>query len=153
MFLVCSGDMCIMCSIPVCVCVSQEVFPVQYGAQYDTALKELMWDLLSRLEKLFPVPDLNKVRYSVLRYFALVRFCVSVVSLSLTVQTHRLYRGSLLPPLVWKTTCRPIQMTCTLFCSSTNCSEVQKLKAGRKAPNRVSEPTGRLIMIDEECTR
>ncbi|KAI7792208.1 zinc finger protein 135 [Triplophysa rosa] len=38
----------------------QEVFPVQYGAQYDTALKELMWDLLSRLEKLFPVPDLNK---------------------------------------------------------------------------------------------
>lgn len=61
--LMCSGDMCTMFSV--CARVLQEVFPVHYGAQYDTALKELMWDLLSRLEKLFPVPDLNKVQYSV----------------------------------------------------------------------------------------
>ncbi|XP_062863097.1 zinc finger protein 271 [Trichomycterus rosablanca] len=38
----------------------QAVFPVQYGTQYDTALKELMWELLSSLEKLFPVPDFKK---------------------------------------------------------------------------------------------
>ncbi|KAM9467440.1 uncharacterized protein Hap1MRO34_014208 [Clarias gariepinus] len=38
----------------------QEVFPVEYGSRYDTALKELMWELLSCLEKLFPVPDFKK---------------------------------------------------------------------------------------------
>ncbi|XP_060744996.1 zinc finger protein 23 [Tachysurus vachellii] len=38
----------------------QEVFPVEYGPRYDTALKELMWELLSCLERLFPVPDLKK---------------------------------------------------------------------------------------------
>ncbi|XP_051546600.1 zinc finger protein 676-like [Myxocyprinus asiaticus] len=38
----------------------QEVFPAEYGAQYDTALKELMWELLSNLEKLLPVPDFKK---------------------------------------------------------------------------------------------
>ncbi|XP_030576095.1 zinc finger protein 665 isoform X2 [Archocentrus centrarchus] len=38
----------------------QEVFPVEYGAQYDSALHMLLWDLLSKLEKLFPVPDLKQ---------------------------------------------------------------------------------------------
>uniref|UniRef100_A0A8C2BDH2 C2H2-type domain-containing protein n=1 Tax=Cyprinus carpio TaxID=7962 RepID=A0A8C2BDH2_CYPCA len=38
----------------------QEVFPVEYGARFDTALKELMWELLSGLEKLLPVPDFQK---------------------------------------------------------------------------------------------
>lgn len=38
----------------------QEVFPVEYGPRYDTALKELMWELLSCLERLFPVPDFKK---------------------------------------------------------------------------------------------
>uniref|UniRef100_I3ITX9 C2H2-type domain-containing protein n=1 Tax=Oreochromis niloticus TaxID=8128 RepID=I3ITX9_ORENI len=37
----------------------QEVFPVEYGPQYDSALNMLLWDLLSKLEKLLPVPDLN----------------------------------------------------------------------------------------------
>ncbi|KAL1275590.1 hypothetical protein QQF64_035213 [Cirrhinus molitorella] len=38
----------------------QEVFPVEYGARFDTALKELMWELLHCLEKLLPVPDFRK---------------------------------------------------------------------------------------------
>uniref|UniRef100_A0A4W4DTX3 Zinc finger protein 865 n=1 Tax=Electrophorus electricus TaxID=8005 RepID=A0A4W4DTX3_ELEEL len=38
----------------------QAVFPVQYGPRYDTALKELMWELLSCLERLLPVPDFKK---------------------------------------------------------------------------------------------
>uniref|UniRef100_A0A1A7Z491 C2H2-type domain-containing protein n=1 Tax=Iconisemion striatum TaxID=60296 RepID=A0A1A7Z491_9TELE len=38
----------------------QEVFPVEYGPQYDSALQVLLWDLLSKLEKLFPVPDLKQ---------------------------------------------------------------------------------------------
>ncbi|KAL0962925.1 hypothetical protein UPYG_G00347210 [Umbra pygmaea] len=35
----------------------QEVFPVQFGQQYDTALEMLLWEFLSRLEELLPVPD------------------------------------------------------------------------------------------------
>ncbi|XP_061570717.1 uncharacterized protein LOC133424243 [Cololabis saira] len=38
----------------------QEVFPVEYGPQYDTALHVLMWELLTKLEKLLPVPDLKQ---------------------------------------------------------------------------------------------
>lgn len=39
----------------------QEVFPVEYGPQYDAALHVLLWELLSKLEKLLPVPDLKQV--------------------------------------------------------------------------------------------
>uniref|UniRef100_A0A3B4CW89 C2H2-type domain-containing protein n=1 Tax=Pygocentrus nattereri TaxID=42514 RepID=A0A3B4CW89_PYGNA len=41
-------------------CFFQVVFPVEYGPKYDTALKELMWELLFCLERLFPVPDFKK---------------------------------------------------------------------------------------------
>uniref|UniRef100_A0A8C6KXZ3 Zinc finger protein 865 n=1 Tax=Nothobranchius furzeri TaxID=105023 RepID=A0A8C6KXZ3_NOTFU len=39
----------------------QEVFPVEYGPQYDSALQVLLWELLSKLEMLLPVPDLKQV--------------------------------------------------------------------------------------------
>ncbi|KAG9332957.1 hypothetical protein JZ751_013986, partial [Albula glossodonta] len=39
----------------------QEVFPVQFGPKYDTALQVLVWEFLSRLEQLLPVPDLQQV--------------------------------------------------------------------------------------------
>ncbi|XP_068611674.1 uncharacterized protein si:zfos-932h1.3 [Brachionichthys hirsutus] len=38
----------------------QEVFPVEYGPKYDAALHVLLWELLSKLEKLRPVPDLKQ---------------------------------------------------------------------------------------------
>nr|XP_057933580.1 zinc finger and SCAN domain-containing protein 2 isoform X2 [Doryrhamphus excisus] len=38
----------------------QEVFPVEYGAKYDAALHVLLWELLSKLEKLLPIPDLEQ---------------------------------------------------------------------------------------------
>ncbi|KAG7497097.1 zinc finger 665-like isoform X1 [Solea senegalensis] len=38
----------------------QEIFPVEYGPQYDAALHVLLWELLSKLEKLLPVPDLKQ---------------------------------------------------------------------------------------------
>ncbi|CAB1334688.1 unnamed protein product, partial [Coregonus sp. 'balchen'] len=38
----------------------QEVFPVHYGPRYDTALQILMWEFLSRLEELLPVPDFTQ---------------------------------------------------------------------------------------------
>lgn len=39
----------------------QEVFPVQYGPQYDTALHVLLWEMLTKLENMLPVPDLKQV--------------------------------------------------------------------------------------------
>ncbi|KAL0963124.1 hypothetical protein UPYG_G00350050 [Umbra pygmaea] len=41
-------------------CFFQEVFPEQYGLNYDTALQTLTWEFLSKLEHLFPVPDLKQ---------------------------------------------------------------------------------------------
>ncbi|CAB1349038.1 unnamed protein product, partial [Coregonus sp. 'balchen'] len=38
----------------------QEVFPVHYGPRYDTALQVLVWEFLSRLEELLPVPDFTQ---------------------------------------------------------------------------------------------
>ncbi|XP_029486403.2 zinc finger protein 558-like isoform X2 [Oncorhynchus nerka] len=38
----------------------QEVFPVHYGPLYDTALQTLVWEFLSRLGELLPVPDLTQ---------------------------------------------------------------------------------------------
>ncbi|XP_036821314.1 uncharacterized protein LOC110507824 isoform X2 [Oncorhynchus mykiss] len=38
----------------------QEVFPARYGPRYDTALQVLVWEFLSRLEELLPVPDFTQ---------------------------------------------------------------------------------------------
>uniref|UniRef100_A0A8C9QZ69 TERF1 (TRF1)-interacting nuclear factor 2 n=1 Tax=Scleropages formosus TaxID=113540 RepID=A0A8C9QZ69_SCLFO len=36
----------------------QEVFPVEYGPQFEQALEKLLWEFLTRLDQLLPVPDL-----------------------------------------------------------------------------------------------
>lgn len=38
---------------------------MQYGSQYDAALHVLLWEMLTKLEKMLPVPDLKQV-FSVL---------------------------------------------------------------------------------------
>ncbi|XP_067110398.1 zinc finger protein 184 [Osmerus mordax] len=38
----------------------QEVFPVEYGPKYDTSLQTLLWEFLSRLERMFPIPDIKQ---------------------------------------------------------------------------------------------
>ncbi|XP_061085650.1 zinc finger protein 665-like isoform X1 [Conger conger] len=38
----------------------QDVFPVQFGLKYDATLQALVWEFLSRLELLLPVPDLTQ---------------------------------------------------------------------------------------------
>ncbi|KAM6895702.1 uncharacterized protein FYW49_019574 [Xenentodon cancila] len=38
----------------------QEVFPADYGLSYDTDLQLLVWEFLSKLERLLPVPDLGQ---------------------------------------------------------------------------------------------
>ncbi|XP_041709263.1 zinc finger protein 2 isoform X3 [Coregonus clupeaformis] len=42
----------------------QVVFPIRYGPRYDTALQILVWEFLSRLEELLPVPDLTETASS-----------------------------------------------------------------------------------------
>ncbi|KAG7215863.1 hypothetical protein INR49_021844 [Caranx melampygus] len=37
-----------------------EVFPAEYGLSYDTDMQLLVWEFLSKLEKLLPVPDLGQ---------------------------------------------------------------------------------------------
>ncbi|XP_024145601.1 uncharacterized protein zgc:113263 isoform X1 [Oryzias melastigma] len=39
----------------------QEIFPVYFGPKYDTALEMLMWEFISRLEELLPVPDFTQL--------------------------------------------------------------------------------------------
>lgn len=39
----------------------QEVFPVQYGTRFDTALQALTAGLVCKLEQLLPVPNLSQV--------------------------------------------------------------------------------------------
>uniref|UniRef100_A0A8C7RCI4 C2H2-type domain-containing protein n=1 Tax=Oncorhynchus mykiss TaxID=8022 RepID=A0A8C7RCI4_ONCMY len=65
-------------------CFFQEVFPEQYGRHYDTAVQTLTWEFLSRLEQLFPVPDLKQV-------LSIVAFIASVL-----FKTHRSFYDTVL---------------------------------------------------------
>ncbi|KAM4614835.1 uncharacterized protein ACJ7VT_010072 isoform 3-T3 [Polymixia lowei] len=42
----------------------KDVFPVQYGARFDTTLQILVWEFLSRLEEFLPVPSFSEVASS-----------------------------------------------------------------------------------------
>ncbi|XP_061570539.1 uncharacterized protein zgc:113263 isoform X2 [Cololabis saira] len=39
----------------------QEIFPVYFGPKYDEALEMLVWEFISRLEELLPVPDFTQL--------------------------------------------------------------------------------------------
>ncbi|XP_030576045.1 uncharacterized protein LOC115773444 isoform X2 [Archocentrus centrarchus] len=39
----------------------QEIFPVYFGSKYDAALEMLVWEFISRLEELLPVPDFTQL--------------------------------------------------------------------------------------------
>lgn len=39
----------------------QEIFPVYFGSKYDATLEMLVWEFISRLEELLPVPDFTQV--------------------------------------------------------------------------------------------
>ncbi|XP_069556074.1 uncharacterized protein [Brachyistius frenatus] len=39
----------------------QEVFPVYFGSKYDAALEMLVWEFISRLDELLPVPDFTQL--------------------------------------------------------------------------------------------
>lgn len=39
----------------------QEVFPSNFGSKYDASLEMLVWEFISRLDELLPVPDFTQV--------------------------------------------------------------------------------------------
>lgn len=39
----------------------QEIFPVYFGSKYEAALEMLVWEFISRLDELLPVPDFTQV--------------------------------------------------------------------------------------------
>lgn len=45
----------------VSLCLMKEIFPVYFGAKYEAALEMLVWEFISRLEELLPVPDFTQV--------------------------------------------------------------------------------------------
>ncbi|XP_030006511.1 zinc finger protein with KRAB and SCAN domains 7 [Sphaeramia orbicularis] len=63
----------------------QEVFPVEYGPQYDAALHVLLWELLSKLEKLLPVPDLKQTAAWLSSAPSVLEECVQSISEELSV--------------------------------------------------------------------
>ncbi|KAM8739769.1 uncharacterized protein AB9X84_019856 [Acanthopagrus schlegelii] len=69
----------------------QEVFPVEYGQQYDAALHVLLWELLSKLEKLLPVPDLKQTSAWLSSAPSMLEECVqsSPEDLSLIVKHYK----------------------------------------------------------------
>ncbi|KAM9402011.1 uncharacterized protein ACWYII_029316 isoform 3-T3 [Salvelinus alpinus] len=58
----------------------QEVFPVQYGTKYDTALQILVWEFFSRLEELLPVPSFTQTASCLSLAFSDLEECVQSVS-------------------------------------------------------------------------
>ncbi|KAG7456327.1 hypothetical protein MATL_G00250970 [Megalops atlanticus] len=58
----------------------QEVFPAEFGSKYDTALQMLVWELLSRLEQLLPVPDLKETAAWLSAAPSVLEECVQSVS-------------------------------------------------------------------------
>uniref|UniRef100_A0A8C7QT18 C2H2-type domain-containing protein n=1 Tax=Oncorhynchus mykiss TaxID=8022 RepID=A0A8C7QT18_ONCMY len=46
----------------------QDVFPVEFGSSYDAAIQKLMWQFLSRLEKLLPVSNFQQVLVEIQLY-------------------------------------------------------------------------------------
>uniref|UniRef100_A0A674BPR8 Zinc finger protein 665-like n=1 Tax=Salmo trutta TaxID=8032 RepID=A0A674BPR8_SALTR len=46
----------------------QDIFPVEFGPSYDTAIQNLMWQFLSRLEKLLPMSNFQQVLVEIKSY-------------------------------------------------------------------------------------
>nr|XP_023864864.1 zinc finger protein 484-like isoform X2 [Salvelinus alpinus] len=58
----------------------QSVFPEEFGPKYDSALQTLVWEFLSRLEKLLPAPTLQQTASWFLPDPSVLEECVQCVS-------------------------------------------------------------------------
>ncbi|KAJ8000053.1 hypothetical protein DPEC_G00200830 [Dallia pectoralis] len=71
----------------------QDVFPEEFGTVYDNALQTLMWEFLSRLEKLLPTPSFQQIASWLRPAPSLLKECAQSVSqpqpLKTLLQHHR----------------------------------------------------------------
>uniref|UniRef100_A0A3Q3NMG8 Zinc finger protein 2 homolog n=1 Tax=Mastacembelus armatus TaxID=205130 RepID=A0A3Q3NMG8_9TELE len=58
----------------------QEVFPTEYGASYDTDMQLLVWEFLSKLEKVLPVPDLGQAVSWLTSAPSILKECLEVLA-------------------------------------------------------------------------
>uniref|UniRef100_A0A8C7UM62 C2H2-type domain-containing protein n=1 Tax=Oncorhynchus mykiss TaxID=8022 RepID=A0A8C7UM62_ONCMY len=71
----------------------QDVFPVEFGPSYDAAIQKLMWQFLSRLEKLLPVSNFQQAALLLSDVPSVLEECVQSVShpqqMNILLQYHR----------------------------------------------------------------
>ncbi|XP_030295950.1 PR domain zinc finger protein 5-like [Sparus aurata] len=73
----------------------QDVFPTDFGPDYDSALQVLMLDFLSRLEKLLPVPDIQQTASMLSAVPSALEECVHSVPDPRHLKTVLMYHTSL----------------------------------------------------------
>ncbi|XP_035504835.2 zinc finger protein 99-like isoform X2 [Scophthalmus maximus] len=73
----------------------QDVFPTDFGPDYDSALQVLMLDFLSRLEKLLPVPDIQQTASMLCAVPSALEECVHSVPDLQHLKTVLLYNTTL----------------------------------------------------------
>ncbi|XP_037315662.2 zinc finger protein 11-like isoform X2 [Pungitius pungitius] len=73
----------------------QDVFPTDFGPDYDSALQVLMLDFLSRLEKLLPVPDIQQTASMLSAVPSALEECVHSVPDPQHLRTVLLYQTTL----------------------------------------------------------
>ncbi|XP_078098887.1 uncharacterized protein LOC144512171 isoform X1 [Sander vitreus] len=73
----------------------QDVFPTDFGPDYDSALQVLMLDFLSRLEKLLPVPDIQQTASMLSAVPSALEECVHSVPDPQHLKTVLLYHTTL----------------------------------------------------------
>ncbi|XP_040028559.2 uncharacterized protein LOC120816941 [Gasterosteus aculeatus] len=73
----------------------QDVFPTDFGPDYDSALQVLMMDFLSRLEKLLPVPDIQQTASMLSAVPSALEECVHSVPDPQHLRTVLLYQTTL----------------------------------------------------------
>ncbi|KAI3366341.1 hypothetical protein L3Q82_000500 [Scortum barcoo] len=73
----------------------QDVFPTDFGPDYDSALQVLMLDFLSRLEKLLPVPDIQQTASMLSAVPSALEECVHSVPDPRHLKTVLLYHTTL----------------------------------------------------------
>ncbi|XP_051912112.1 zinc finger protein 135 isoform X2 [Hippocampus zosterae] len=72
----------------------KEVFPVQYGTKFDTALQTLVAGLVCKLEQLLPVPNLSQLSSMISSQPAMLEACGGVIPQGGDLKTLLLYQQS-----------------------------------------------------------
>ncbi|KAM9458708.1 uncharacterized protein ACWYII_010654 [Salvelinus alpinus] len=117
----------------------QNVFPEEYGPKYDSTLQILVWEFLSRLEKLIPAPNLKQTASWLSLAPALLEECVQSVAHPEPLQAllHHHKNGHHLDTNALRSTGGDYILSSLSFPSSVK-EEIASCQAG---PERQSYPT------------